>query len=332
MQADLLIHDASQLLTVASPHGPKRGPAMNDLGLISDGAVAIRDGRVLAVGPSDMLRSQIRAERSLSAAGSLVLPGFVDPHTHLVWAGERGAEFEMRVTGASYLQIMAAGGGIMNTVRQTRDADLEMLAHQSRRRLERMVAHGTTTIEIKTGYGLTVKHELKQLEAIHRLQAESPANLVATFLGAHAIPTEYDGRDEEYMDLVVGDMLPAMAGLEVPPRFCDVFCEEGAFSLAQSRRVLEKARALGWPWSWVLPPLTTWSAPRRKRSSYWHSRTPSPWPCPAPLLGWAKMSTLRPGLSSPLAGRSPWRPIVTPVPVGARTCSSWSPLPAAIWP
>ena len=245
MQADLLIYDASQVLTVASPQGPKRGAAMSDLGLISGGAVAIRDGHVLAVGPSDELRSQVQATQSLCAGGCLILPGFVDPHTHLVWAGERGEEFEMRVAGATYMQIMAAGGGIMNTVRQTRGADLEALVLQSRRRLERMVAHGTTTIEIKTGYGLTLQHELKQLEAIHRLQEESPARLVATFLGAHAIPSEVDGRDDEYVDLVVGDMLPAVAGLDDPPPFCDVFCVDGAFSLAQSRRILEAARALG---------------------------------------------------------------------------------------
>lgn len=245
MQADLLIHSASQVLTVASPEGPKRGTAMNDVGVIPDGAVAIRDGRILDVGPSDELRSQVRAARSLYAGGYLVLPGFVDPHTHLVWAGERAQEFEMRVAGADYMEIMAAGGGIMNTVRHTRDADLEALVLQGRRRLERMVAHGTTTVEIKTGYGLTVEDELKQLEAIRRLQEESPANLVATFLGAHAVPAEYEGRVEEYVDLVMGEMLPAVAELEVPPRFCDVFCEEGAFSLDQSRRILKSARALG---------------------------------------------------------------------------------------
>jgi imidazolonepropionase len=245
MQADLLIYDAAQVVTVASPQGPKRGAAMNDLGIISGGAVAIRDGYVLAIGPSNELRRQVQATRTLYAGGYLVLPGFVDPHTHLVWAGERGEEFQMRVAGASYMQIMAAGGGIMNTVRQTRGADLEALVHQSRRRLERMVAHGTTTVEIKTGYGLALEHELKQLEAIRRLQAESPAHLVATFLGAHAAPAEYDGRAGQYVDLVVGEMLPTVAGLETPPRFCDVFCEEGAFSLDQSRRILEAARALG---------------------------------------------------------------------------------------
>jgi len=251
MQADLLIYDAAQVLTVASPGGPKRGAAMNDLGIIPDGAVAIRDGRVVDVGPSEELRSRVRAAQTLCASGRLVVPGFVDPHTHLVWAGERAGEFEMRIAGASYMEIMAAGGGIMSTVRHTRAAGLDDLVAQTRPRLERMLAHGTTTVEIKTGYGLNTQDELKQLAAIRRLQAESPATLVPTFLGAHAVPAEYKGREGEYVDLVVKEMLPAVAEemarapFEGPPLFCDVFCEDGAFSLAQSRRVLAAAKALG---------------------------------------------------------------------------------------
>jgi imidazolonepropionase len=245
MQADLLIYDALQVLTAASPDGPKRGAALNNPGLIPNGAVAIRAGRILDVGPSDELRSQIRAARSLYAGGHLIVPGFVDPHTHLVWAGERSDEFEMRVAGASYMEIMAAGGGIMNTVGQTRAASLEELVAQTQPRLGQMLAHGTTTVEIKTGYGLNTGTELKQLAAIRRLQAETPARLVPTFLGAHAIPAEYADRGDQYVDLVVDEMLPAVAGLDDPPAFCDVFCEDGAFDLDQSRRVLEAARALG---------------------------------------------------------------------------------------
>jgi imidazolonepropionase len=244
MQADLLIYDAAQVITVASPDGPKRGEAMGKLGIISDAAVAIRDGRILDIGPSSELRSQVRAARSLYAGGHLVLPGFVDPHTHLVWAGERADEFEMRIGGASYLQIMAAGGGIMSTVRQTRAASVEELLAQTRPRLQRMLDHGTTTVEIKTGYGLNTKDELKQLQAIRRLQGESSLTIVPTFLGAHAIPDEFKGREEEYVDLVVGEMLPAVAedGFAC---FCDVFCDQGAFSLEQSWRVLDRARTLG---------------------------------------------------------------------------------------
>jgi imidazolonepropionase len=151
----------------------------------------------------------------------------------------------MRIAGASYMEIMAAGGGIMSTVHHTRAASLEDLVAQTLPRLERLLAHGTTTVEIKTGYGLATQDELKQLAAIRRLQDFSPVTLVPTFLGAHAVPTEFQGRTNQYVELVVDEMLPAMACAEGRPRFCDVFCEEGAFSLAQSRRVLEAAKALG---------------------------------------------------------------------------------------
>jgi imidazolonepropionase len=252
MHADLLIYNAAQVLTVASPEGAKRGLAMRDLGIIPDGAVAIQDGRILDVGPSVELRSRVRTAESLDATGNLVMPGFVDPHTHLVWAGERAHEFEMRVAGLSYMEIMAAGGGIMSTVHHTRAADVDDLVAQTRPRLERMLAHGTTTVEIKTGYGLTTADELKQLQAIHHLRAGFPGTLVPTFLGAHAVPVEYQGRADEYVDLVVEETLAAVMDevsrnqvSPTAPLFCDVFCEEGAFSLAQSRRVLEAAAALG---------------------------------------------------------------------------------------
>ncbi len=251
MEVDLLIYGAAQVLTVASPHGPKRGPAMRDLGAIPGGAVAVHQGRVLDVGPSDRLCRQWEAAQTIDAQGGLILPGFVDPHTHLVWAGDRADEFEMRIAGASYQEIMAAGGGIMRTVHQTRAASLDELVSQTRGRLDRMLAHGTTTVEIKTGYGLDTREELKLLEAIRRLQAESPVTLVPTFLGAHAVPAEYHGRADEYVDLVVEEMLPAVVrdcqaqNQEGSLPFCDVFCEDGAFSVEQSRRILEAAQALG---------------------------------------------------------------------------------------
>ncbi len=216
MQADLLIYGAAQVLTIASSDGPKRGVAMGELGVIPHGAVAIRDGRILDVGPSDLLCSQVRASEALYAGGRLLMPGFVDPHTHLVWAGDRAEEFEMRLGGASYMEIMDAGGGIMNTVCQTRAASQEELVAQTRRRLDRMLSQGTTTVEIKTGYGLDTKTELKQLRAVRSLQDESPVTIVPTFLGAHAIPAEYKGRADAYVDLVVNDMLPAVVAEERP--------------------------------------------------------------------------------------------------------------------
>lgn len=244
---DLLIHSASQLLTLASPDGPQRGVALGDLGLIEAGAVAVRDGQVLMTGPTTTVRTQVKAAQEINADGQVVMPGFVDPHTHVVFAGQRADEFAQRIAGATYMEIMAAGGGIMSTVRATRQATTDDLVAQTLPRLDVMLAHGTTTVEAKTGYGLNVADELKMLEAIRRLDALHPIDLVPTFLGAHAIPAEYQGQADAFTDLVVHEMLPAFAAHldKTPPLFCDVFCEDGAFSLAQSRRVLEQARELG---------------------------------------------------------------------------------------
>jgi len=246
-KADLLIHSAAQLLTLPSPGGPQRGAATGDLGLIENGAIALRDGRVLMTGPSASVRARVEAAQEMDASGQVVMPGFVDPHTHVVFAGQRADEFEQRIAGATYMEIMAAGGGIMSTVRATRQATVDDLVAQTLRRLDTMLAHGTTTVEAKTGYGLNVADELKMLEAIRRLNAAHPVDLVPTFLGAHAIPTEYQHRADAFVDLVVEEMLPAVAlsNEATRPCFCDVFCEQGAFSLAQSRRILERARELG---------------------------------------------------------------------------------------
>ncbi len=247
MNVDLLVHNASQLLTLAAPGGPRRGPDMDELGIVEGGAVAINDGRIALLGPSDRVRAEVTARAELDARRQVVMPGFVDPHTHLVFAGSREDEFEQRLRGATYMEIMAAGGGIMSTVRATRAASVDELVVASQSRLERMLAHGTTTVEAKTGYGLNVADELKMLEAIRRLDAGHPIDLVPTFLGAHAVPAEYKGREEAFVDLVVEEMLPAAIaqwpGGSRP--FCDVFCEDGAFTLEQSRRVLSRAKELG---------------------------------------------------------------------------------------
>jgi imidazolonepropionase len=251
---DLLIHSAAQLLTLAGP--PQRGPALGKLGIIRNGAVAIQDGEILAVGQNKDLRDQYRGERTIDASGCVVLPGFIDPHTHLVWAGDRAGEFEMRLEGASYMEIMQAGGGIASTVRQVRAAPLEQLLLESRARGRRMLAHGTTTAEAKTGYGLNTETELKLLQAILRLDESEPLEIVPTFLGAHALPPELadDPRGyEKYSGQILEEMLPAVrdwwieyAG-ERPLPFADVFCEEGAFDLEQTRAILNGARSLGFP-------------------------------------------------------------------------------------
>jgi imidazolonepropionase len=250
--ADLLIYHTSQVCVVpAQEGGPQRGKALGRLGLIEQGAVAIRDGRILAVGEEEKLRAEYQPQQELDAQGGAVVPGFVDPHTHLVWVGDRAAEFEMRLAGASYMEIMASGGGINNTVRRVRAASVDDLVSETLPRLDRMLRLGTTTVEIKTGYGLDVENELKQLEAIYRLKALQPVDIVPTFLGAHAVPPEYEGRTDAYVELVINEMIPAVAafaqehGQSLP--FIDVFCEQGVFDVAQSRRILEAGMAQGMP-------------------------------------------------------------------------------------
>ncbi len=247
----MLIHSASQLLTLSG--GPQRGADLGRLGLIPDGAVLLREGRVAAVGSSAELRAAYPGEPALDAAGRVVMPGLVDPHTHLVWAGDRAAEFELRLQGKTYMEIMAAGGGIVSTVRATREASVEDLIAQARLRAQSMLRHGTTTAEAKTGYGLETQAELRQMEALLRLDEEDPLEIVPTFLGAHAVPAEFAGDPQGYTDLVCAEMLPALRewwerhAAQRPLPFVDVFCERGAFDLAQSRAILQTAKDLGFP-------------------------------------------------------------------------------------
>lgn len=185
----MLLHSASQLITLAG--GPQRGAALGQLGSITDGAVLIREGRIAAVGTSSELRAAYPQEAEMDVKGRAVLPGFVDPHTHLVYAGDRAAEFEMRLLGKSYLEILAAGGGILSTVQATRAAGSEQLLSETRARARGMLAHGTTTAEAKTGYGLELQTELRQLETLLALDTEGPLEIAPTFLAAHAIPPEF---------------------------------------------------------------------------------------------------------------------------------------------
>lgn len=246
---DMLIHSANQICTVPDHDGPQRGEALGDLGLIEDGAIAVHEGRIVAVGATADIRAEYAGDMVMDARGRAVIPGFVDPHTHLPWFGDRANEFEMRLGGATYMEIMNAGGGIMSTVRQTRSASVDDLVQNNLRRLALMLRHGTTSAETKTGYGLATTAELKQLDAIHALNQLQEVELSPTFLPAHAIPEEYRGRTDAYVDLVVEEMLPA--GQEWMQRhhqslFADVFCEAGVFDVAQTRRILEKARELGY--------------------------------------------------------------------------------------
>lgn len=247
-QIDLLIINASQLCVVPSHDGPQRGAALGDLGIIENGAVAIDGGQIVAVGPTAVLQTTYKAAQLIDADGRVVMPGFVDPHTHIPWMGDRAAEFEQRIAGASYMEIMNAGGGIMSTVRATRHASTDELVADNLPRLARMLAYGTTSAEGKTGYGLDLATELKQLDALHQLNQLQPIELAYTFLPAHAVPAEYHGRDEAYIDLMLTEMLPA-AAVWAQERdvslFCDVFCEKGVFDVAQTERILRKATDLG---------------------------------------------------------------------------------------
>ncbi len=245
MHVDLLITHAAQLLTLAAP-GPRTGAALTDLGLIEDGAVACRDGRLVAVGPTaDVLAQVDSAAETIDATGRVVMPGFVDCHTHVVYAGDRAAEFERRVQGATYLEIMAAGGGILSTVRATRAASEDELTAATRARLDRMLRLGTTTVEAKTGYGLDAETERRMLSVIAALAEAQPIDLAPTYLGAHALPAEYADRPDAYVDFVVDD-LGRLAAEGQPIEFVDVFCDQGAFTLEQSAHILTRAQTLGY--------------------------------------------------------------------------------------
>ncbi len=251
-QADLIIHNAGQLVTCASGGKPKRGSEMLDVGIIENGAVAVLGGKITAVGISTEILRGFQSDNMIDADGKVVSPGFVDPHTHIVYAGERLNEFELKIKGADYLEILTSGGGIISTVNQTREATVEQLVEQSLARLDKMLACGTTTCEIKTGYGLDTATELKMLNVIAVLDKQHAINIVPTFLAAHAIPPEHKTNPNVYVNEICDTMLSAAWKWFVAsdfhgrvPFFCDVFCENGAFTLEQSRKILETARSLG---------------------------------------------------------------------------------------
>jgi imidazolonepropionase len=244
-QHSALIYNIGQLATPIDEGRPLAGNAQGKLLIISDAAVAIDEaGRIAAVGDSATLQQQ-PAREYLDAGGRTMLPGWCDAHTHALYAGDRADEFALRLQGASYLEIMTAGGGIMSTVRATRATSDEQLRELTAARLRRMRANGATTVEVKSGYGLSVDEELRGLRILRDLATDPTLpRIVPTFLGAHAVPAEYAGHADDYVALIVEEMLPQVAA-EGLAEYCDVFCDVGAFDVAQTRRIMEAATALG---------------------------------------------------------------------------------------
>lgn len=244
---DLLLRSSGQMVTCrGSGEGPKRKKDLSDPGLIVDAAIAVSKGKIFAAGPRDEIDREIErlsVSRVIDVGGRVMLPGWVDPHTHAVFSGYRADEYEARIRGESYLEIEKRGGGIKRTVREVREIKEERLFELSRVRLLGMLEQGTTTVEIKSGYGLDFENELKMLRVIGRLGRETPLDVVATFMGAHQRPPEDAGGDT-YKRMVIDEMIPVVAKKKLA-EFIDVFCEEGVFDLAETREILEAAKRSG---------------------------------------------------------------------------------------
>ena len=244
----LLIKNTSQLLTLSSvKKGPRIKEEMEDLGLIEDGAVAVSGKKIVEIGKTKDVLTKVKIDRKtkiINSEDKVILPGFVDCHTHPVFGATREEEFELRIKGKSYQEISQAGGGIRSSVRSLRELSKEELVELALPRLDRFLSYGTTTIEAKSGYGLSLKDEIKILEVIKKLNQIHPLDLVPTFLGAHEIPDEYRNKREEYIDLLIKQMIPQVAKRNLA-FFCDVFCEKNVFSLEESKNILETARIYG---------------------------------------------------------------------------------------
>ncbi|MEE9115518.1 MAG: imidazolonepropionase [Thermoplasmata archaeon] len=243
----LVIDNIGELVTVSGNNRrPRKEESLKDIGIIRDGALVIQDGIITDIGPRrEVLASHdIEDDLVIDASGKLVLPGFVDPHTHLIFAGSRENELRWKIEGASYTEIASRGGGIISTMNATREASHDDLLGLAKDRLEVMKRHGTTSVEVKSGYGLNVEDEIKILEVARQLSEEHALDISSTFLGAHTIPPDFKNNADGYVAQVIERMLPRIADQELAD-FCDVFCEEGFFDVDQSRTILEEGRTYG---------------------------------------------------------------------------------------
>jgi imidazolonepropionase len=244
MDVDLIVKNANQLLTMQGSSKVRLGSEMNNLAILEKGAIAIRDGLIIEAGSSDDICERYLAETTIDAADKVVMPGFVDPHTHPVFLATREKEFEMRIGGKSYVEISQSGGGIRSSISGVRKASEDELFHLSLGRIEKIISNGTTTLEAKSGYGLSTASELKMLLVIDRLKDSLPVDIVPTFMGAHEFPPEYKDNREEYIRILKNEMLPAVADSGLA-KYCDIFTEAHVYDIPQSKDILLHARKLG---------------------------------------------------------------------------------------
>ncbi len=243
-KVDLIIAHTMELLTLQGPDHARRGLEMNDLGMIRQGALAVHDGKIVAIGTTTEITDNYQSKHFIDATGKVVMPGFVDSHTHPVFVHTRENEYEMRIQGKTYAEIAQEGGGIRNTIRTTRDASKTVLLDLALKRIRKMISYGTTTLEAKSGYGLTTESEIRQLEVIHLLEKSVPIDIISTFMGAHEYPAQFKENHEAYLQLLENEMLPAVAETGLT-QFCDIFTEAHVYSLEETRRILLKAKELG---------------------------------------------------------------------------------------
>ncbi len=246
MKANLIIKNIGNLVTMRGKKGPRVKEEMNNIEILKNAYIAIKDGKIVALGEGKFDEGLVGENTDIhDAKGLTVTPGLVDPHTHLVHGGSRENEFAMKISGVPYIEILKQGGGILSTVKSTKEASFEELYNKAKKSLDTMLTFGATTVEAKSGYGLDLDTEIKQLEVAKKLNEDHPVDIVSTFLGAHAVPKEYKENPDTFVDLVINEMLPKVKENNLA-EFCDVFCEEGVFSVEQTREILQKSKELGY--------------------------------------------------------------------------------------